>query len=164
MANYIDLTGQRFGKLVAIKHIGYNNKHLTLWLCQCDCGNTTKVTTSDLRSGHSKSCGCRKYGGGNRRLYHVWHTVKRRCEDENDKSYQYYGAKGVKLCNEWHDYNIFREWALSHGYNENASQWECTLDRINPYGNYEPQNCRWIPMSEQNKNKRIHYKKEMEEK
>lgn len=153
-----DLTGQRFGKLVVVALFGQNLYQSNLWLCKCDCGNTTKVTTKDLRRGHSKSCGCRKYGGGNRRLYHVWRTMKKRCEDENEKSYRWYGALGVKVCDKWHDYLAFKEWALSTGYDVNAPQGKCTLDRIDPYGDYEPNNCRWVTMAEQARNKRVRHK------
>ena len=162
MRKFEDISGQRFGKLVAVECLGKDKNKNYLWLCQCDCGNTTNVTKTDLQRGHSRSCGCRKYGGGDRRLYHVWHTMLRRCEEPTDKSYHLYGALGVKVCDEWHDYLEFKKWALSYGYDETALQGKCTLDRINPYGNYEPHNCRWATMAEQAKNKRIHYKDQQE--
>ena len=80
-----------------------------------------------------------------------------------DKSYKWYGAKGISVCPEWHDYSTFKKWAISNGYDENAKQWDCTIDRINPYGDYEPSNCRWASMAEQAKNKRGSAKMEGEQ-
>lgn len=158
MRKFEDISGQRFGKLVAVECLGKDKHNNYLWLCKCDCGNTTNVTKTDLQRGHSKSCGCRKNGKGSRRLYNVWRTMKRRCEDKNHKSYCYYGALGIEVCEEWKDYLVFKEWALSNGYDKDAPHGKCTLDRINPYKNYEPQNCRWVTMADQNKNKRVRYK------
>ena len=78
------------------------------------------------------------------------------CENSNHRDYKLYGAKGVTVCEEWHDYTVFKEWTLKNGYNENAEKGECTIDRINPYGNYEPSNYRWVSMEVQRKNKRVH--------
>ena len=77
----------------------------------------------------------------------------RRCETSTDKEYKYYGAKGVAVCEAWHDYILFKKWALDNGYDENAKYGDCTIDRINPNGNYEPSNCRWVDMKTQNNNK-----------
>lgn len=78
-----------------------------------------------------------------------------RCETESATGYEYYGARGVSVCDEWHDYNSFRQWAINNGYNAQAVKYKCTLDRINCNGNYEPNNCRWVDMHTQNLNKRI---------
>ena len=80
--------------------------------------------------------------------------MKKRCENKNCKSYKWYGAKGVSVCDEWHDYSAFKKWALDNGYDEKAEKGECTIDRINPYGDYEPSNCKWVSMAEQARNKR----------
>ena len=80
--------------------------------------------------------------------------MKKRCENPNCASYKWYGAKGVIVCEEWHDYTKFKEWALSSGYDDTAKKGDCTIDRINPYGNYEPSNCRWVNMKVQANNKR----------
>ena len=78
-----------------------------------------------------------------------------RCYTPSNTSYQRYGAKGVKVCDEWRkDFAAFQNWAMSNGYDETAKRGECTIDRIDVYGNYEPNNCRWVPTSVQNKNKR----------
>lgn len=158
MRKYIDIMGQRFGKLVAIDYIGETKNLDTLWICKCDCGKTKEVVASALYYGNTKSCGCRKYGGEHRRLYFVWHTMKRRCEEPTDKSYYLYGAVGIKVCDEWNNFLAFKDWALSHGYDEKAKFGRCTIDRINPYGDYEPNNCRWVSFAEQSRNKRMHHK------
>lgn len=160
-----DLKGQRFGRLRVVGDIGRSKDRCVLWYCLCDCGNNTTVTSRDLVSGHTRSCGCLQkdrvheiryvHGDGDARLYSVWKTMKKRCENPNCRSYKWYGAKGVVVCEEWHDYSKFREWALNTGYDEYAIKGECTIDRINPHGNYEPDNCRWVTMKEQANNKRV---------
>lgn len=81
--------------------------------------------------------------------------MKNRCYDKNYHSYKYYGAKGITVCDEWkNDFMAFRKWMLEHGYDENAPRGKCTIDRIDPYGNYCPENCRIVDMATQNKNRR----------
>ena len=161
MAGYY-LEGQRFGRLVVKRFYGYSKSGKKKWLCVCDCGKETVVDSHKLVIGHTKSCGClhkdllierlTTHGGTNERLYGVWWDAKRRCERPYDKNYDCYGGRGIKLCKEWHDYSKFREWALANGYEESAKVQDCTLDRINVNGDYCPDNCRWIPMSEQRYN------------
>lgn len=157
MGQCIDITGLRFGKLIVIERSFPNVDGSAMWRCKCDCGNEVVVKSHLLRTGHTNSCGCylkdyrrsmvkHGYGKHNKydRLYRVWQSIRRRCYGTSSKSYRWYGAKGVKMCDEWNDYTKFREWAYSHGYDENAPKLHCTIDRINPYGNYEPDNCRWV--------------------
>lgn len=171
MPKFKDISGQRFGMLVAQKPIITRTLKRTRikWECKCDCGNTTVVTGSNLISGHTKSCGCLnskmtsernktlklRHNGSNDRLYEVWKGMKARCNNPNNKRYPQYGGNGIKLCKEWNnDYQAFKEWAYSAGYDENAAFGECTIDRIDVNGNYEPNNCRWITNAEQQKNKK----------
>ena len=173
MYHFNDLSGARFNRLLVIEKSGRSTDRHILWLCKCDCGNETIVTSRDLTSGHTQSCGCynkemtskakTKHGGrGNHknteRLYRIWADMRRRCNSKELKSYKYYGGLGVKVCNEWENYSSFRSWALGKGYQEKAPKGECTIDRINPYGNYSPDNCRWATVAEQNRNQRRHYK------
>lgn len=91
----------------------------------------------------------------NTRLFNVWQNIKRRCYTKTNPSYKYYGACGVKICDEWrYSFQKFYDWAIKNGYDENAPKGQCTLDRIDTKGNYEPSNCRWVSMKEQNLNRK----------
>lgn len=152
-ARLVDLTGQRFGKLVVVQYAGRKGMN-TMWKCQCDCGNITITTNSNLRTGSAKSCGCYKKvhsvthgatrGGKRERLYKNYYGMINRCYNEHDKCFNSYGRKGIKVCDEWlNDFSVFRDWALSNGYQD-----DLTIDRINSNGNYEPLNCRWLTMKD----------------
>lgn len=167
--NSIDLSGQRFGRLVAVERTERSRCGATMWLCRCDCGNLVSVQYSNLKHGATKSCGClnrenrenrnHKHGGSprgkNERLYRVWRGMHERCENPHHISFKHYGAIGVTVCEEWGDYAEFRCWAIENGYDESAKRGECTLDRVDPFGNYCPENCRWVDMKTQSNNKRV---------
>lgn len=88
------------------------------------------------------------------RLYHVWQSMKQRCYNPRNHAYSNYGGRGITVCDEWlHDYDSFKRWALFTGYDPNAQYGECTLDRIDFDGNYEPSNCRWTNQTVQQNNK-----------
>lgn len=89
-----------------------------------------------------------------KRLYKVWQGMKERCYNKNNHAYMNYGGRGITVCEEWLDPRNFIKWALENGYDENAPRGQCTLDRINNYKGYSPNNCRWVSMNEQTKNKR----------
>lgn len=154
-----ELIGQRFGRLEVISYIGNNKFGAKVWGCRCDCGNITAVDSHSLTSGHTRSCGClmrerignvrRSHGESGTRLYHLYYGIKQRCENPNEKQYKHYGGRGIKLSQEWSDWESFRDWALANGYEDNL-----TLDRIDVNGNYEPSNCRWITQAEQMRNTR----------
>ena len=158
---------------MAIKRIGSRRYPgggtLSIWLCKCGCGKFTEVTLSALRTGNTTSCGCdgsrntfglrsRTHGESHTRLNEVWKRMKARCSNKNIKEYRWYGAKGVTVCDEWaNSYEEFRKWMIENGYDETAPRGQCTIDRINPFGNYEPSNCRVVSMEIQRKNKRSDY-------
>lgn len=163
VSRIIDLTGQRFGRLLVIGRDMSRTEHgKAYWLCKCDCGKTTSVQSSKLRSGHTKSCGCLglehateakiKHGETKTRLYRCWHSMKERCSLPSQVSYKYYGGRGISVCNEWSGsggYIAFKEWAMANGYRD-----DLTIDRIDPDGDYDPSNCRWITLSENIRRKR----------
>lgn len=150
-----DITGMKFGRLTVLRLSHKDNRHECHWLCKCDCGNEKTVSGNKLRSGNTKSCGCmqkefldgrmrRKHGLTNTKLYATWENMKHRCSDPNNWMYPHYGGRGIKVCEEWLDSSTFFEWALSHGYEEGLS-----IERTNVNGNYEPNNCKWVPIEEQ---------------
>ena len=125
----------------------------------CECGNKQWLNAYSVIKGAAISCGCfreiqlklkcTKYISKDKRLYSIWREMKNRCYNEKRKDYKYYGFKGVKICEDWiNDFNNFQAWALKNGYRE-----KLTLDRIDASGNYEPENCRWVDMKIQNRNK-----------
>lgn len=164
---YQNLTGSRFGRLLVLSLVdtaaGANTP--TKWLCQCDCGEKIEVRAYNLKSGNTLSCGClqkekaaankKTHGMTGSRLYVIWRHIIGRCTRPNDKAYKWYGGRGITVCDEWKDnFQAFYDWAMANGYNPEAKQGECTLDRIENGGNYCPENCRWITIQEQQRNKR----------
>lgn len=82
-------------------------------------------------------------------LYRRWLGIKQRCLNPNNCNYAYYGGRGIKICDEWLDFETFEKWALTNGFRK-----ELTIDRIDVNGNYEPSNCRWVTQRIQNINMR----------
>lgn len=161
-----DIVGQRFGRLTVIEPMSKGEDGRARWLCKCDCGNYKAVSNSNLGRG-IVSCGCKKaeclksnefrpiHGQSRTRLYGVWGSMVDRCNNPHAHEYENYGGRGIKVCDEWrNDYEQFEAWAMANGYDESAKRGKCTLDRIDLNGNYEPSNCRFIAIKEQNRNRR----------
>lgn len=166
MAERKNEVGNRYGRLRVVSYAG-TNCHNALWNCVCDCGNKCVKLGVMLRSGRTKSCGClhsetlskrnKKYNVKYpRRLYHSWHCMIERCEKEDNRYYYNYGGRGISVCEEWHNFEVFATWALQNGYDESK-----TIDRINNDGNYCPENCKWSTKREQENNKRTNRKVEI---
>lgn len=160
MPKMIDLTGQRYGNLIVIRISENEPCKKKKWLCKCDCGANVIVSGSNLRSGHTKHCKkCGnevarskkiKHGMTGTKLYYVWEAMINRCGNPNSKSYVDYGAKGISVCDDWHDASVFIKWALENGYKEGLE-----IDRIDTFKGYSPDNCRWVTKQINANNKTI---------
>ena len=149
---YENLAGRKYGKLTVISPINVplkSGQHKR-WLCQCDCGNTTIVSSDHLKKGDIKGCGCYYYGLSHTRLFRIWEHMKNRCNSESDDSYKHYGLRGITVCPEWeNDFLCFYNWAMDNGYSDSLS-----IDRINNDKGYSPDNCRWVDQKVQANNTR----------
>lgn len=153
MAHLDDLDGLRFGNWTVISEIEKRgNFGEVSWLCRCDCGNERSVLSQSLRMGASTSCGVGKcnphyrHGMEHTAIYNTWAQMLGRCNNPNATSFKYYGAKGIKVCERWHD---FRNFYADMGDKPEGK----TLDRENNSRGYEPNNCRWATHKEQGRNK-----------
>ena len=158
-----DLTGRKFGKLTVLEFDRMGPRGRAYWKCRCDCNdevsNFISVRQDGLISGHTTSCGCRtiealrnritKHGDCETRLYSIWRAMKHRCDNSNEPSYRNYGGRGISVCDEWYDYETFRDWALDNGYDDDLS-----IDRIDVNDGYYPENCRWVDAVVQGNNRR----------
>lgn len=124
--------------------------------CQCECGNKFRLLPYQFEKGLVKSCGCLRKDNHKtidsrtkHPLYGTWKQMLNRCENPNHIKYYRYGARGVKVCDDWHDFWKFVNWSDSVGGRPEG----CTLDRIDNNGNYEPSNCRWATSFQQSINK-----------
>ena len=158
-------SGEKVGKLTITNVSKRENGH-TYYLCECECGSVKYIRKDHLKNRKILSCGCwRKYkssitvktfkhGKSKTRLYGVLRDMKTRCYNPNSPDYTRYGARGIKICDEWlYDFEMFEKWAKENGYDENAPKGNCTIDRIDNDKGYCPENCRFITIAEQNKNK-----------
>lgn len=154
MKKFIDIAGQRYGNLTVIKRTGTDKGGNALWACECVCGELAVVRSQHLRNNETQSCGCMakknalKYGESKSRIGRIWRAMINRCRSELNPNYRHYGERGIIVCSEWIDYHNFHDWALDNGYKDNL-----TIERKNVDGNYEPENCKWATMKEQENNR-----------
>lgn len=149
----MSIVGKRFGKLIVVERSKVPNKFGKFFYeCLCDCGNKKNYPAGALNRGKAKSCGCLQshveYQGEDKlRLYGVWSGMKQRCYNKKNRAFSHYGAKGIIVCPEW--LNSFDTFVRDMG--------ECpegyTLDRKDGNGNYEPSNCRWVTVAQNNRNR-----------
>lgn len=167
-----DRTGMRYGRLVAVLLLPNETKPsgriVNKWGCVCDCGNFCSANTVALATGGKVSCGCarvestrrnavkaaeaaRKYSNEVRSssLFKRWRGICGRVQSgPQSKNYRIYKGKGLKVCEEWHDFYVFKSWAETSGFKK-----ELTIDRIDNSKGYQPDNCRWITMKENLENR-----------
>lgn len=166
MPKMLDLSGQRFGKLVAIEPNGKTKANKVLWRCQCDCGNETLSVSSNLTSLRSTSCGCvgrkkasermarisLKHGhakrGKHSSEYRSFMSMHGRCKYDCVNSFEHYGGRGIQVCDRW---SSFENFLVDMGPKPSPRH---SIDRINPDRGYEPGNCRWATAREQRQNRR----------
>lgn len=153
-AKFIDLTGKRFERLVVDKYIGKNKFGVSMWLCNCDCGNKKEINYINLVYKRTKSCGCYriKHGHSNDPTYCEWVDMRRRCYDKNNGSYEHYGERGITVCDRWNPDNggSFANFLKDMGeYTKGMS-----IDRIDNNNDYFLKNCRRSTPKEQTRNRR----------
>lgn len=165
MSKLIDLTGQRFERLIVIHRMANDKHKRSTWLCECDCGERAIVAGNHLKNGNTKSCGClqreivkqtgyRNIKHGHKRFkqpsttYESWCSMIKRCTNPNDKNYKNYGERNIKVCERWKKFENFLKDMGEHpgsGY---------SLDRKNNEKGYSKENCRWATQKQQQRNRR----------
>lgn len=161
--NFTDLTGQRFGRLLAMEFVGIGRNHKSPWRCQCDCGAETTALASNLKRRLTTSCGCRRDEAcsdkatthglaspskGVSSIYKTWAGMMRRCNNPNEISYPHYGGRGIKVCERWKDAALFAQ-----DMGEKPSP-ELSIERRDGNKDYCPENCYWGTEEQQANNRR----------
>ena len=151
-----DLIGSRFDRWTVLAYAGSNKHRMATWNCRCDCGIESVVSTSSLRSRQSRSCGClqvescatkQRASVLHRSEFNVWNSMMARCYRPSSNRFEQYAARGIKVCERWHDFHAFLAdmGPRPHGH---------TIERKDVDGDYCPENCIWLPLAKQACNRR----------
>lgn len=158
MGVHVNLVGSVFGRLKVLSLAGTTeNKMARLWNCECSCGGFKVVSTKLLNNGTTKSCGClrvetllkrnTKHGDSKSQLYGIWCSMLSRCYNQNNKAYPRYGGRGIKVCDDWHEFSKFK--------NDMGCKPEgLSLERKDNDVEYSQVNCMWATCTQQNSNRR----------
>ena len=153
-----NIAGTMFGRITVLAFIEIRNNR-AVWSCSCSCGSSVNICGVDLRSGNTKSCGClvverlvsRSVLHGAARegrlsgAYRSWRSMKQRCRDHNSNRYDRYGGRGIRVCDRWNDFATFLA-------DMGERPEDCSIERIDVNGDYDPRNCCWLPRSQQMQN------------
>lgn len=159
-----NVIGKRYWQVVVIEELPMSNSKQRVVKFACDCGRESQTLLLNLVRGNTKSCGCLRamvtsermatHGMSKTRIYKIFHGMKNRCFNPRNQAYKYYGARGISICKEWlDDFYSFQEFCLKNGWKPGLQ-----IDRINNDGWYQPDNCRFVTVDVNQKNKRLLYR------